>query len=306
MDSYRNEHIKNRYLQDVKEYYGIVRYTNLTGWNDYYIGNNLIFSHRKTNYEMSVFPEKLHSHLFYEMDIYYNGDVAYISEQQEFTPQTNDILIFPPSTFHTARLIEKSLYERYVFYFSSKVFRHFDSDYIPEVFSRNNAGCFSINRESRGKYFFLIEEIKNAVQSEKPECGLLAYSYFLQLITLIATDSRVNRDSITSIPQKVLEIKEYIDNNFRSISWVSDVAVHFFYSREYVSRMFKQFYNINISEYIVNRKIAFAKELLEEGHSVSYSSDVSGFKSLSSFNEAFRSRLGVSPSKYKRAFRTKK
>lgn len=306
MNAYLSEHISNRYLHDSQNYYGVTKYTNKTGWDDYYVGSNLIFSHRTTNYELSIFPEKLHSHPFYEIDIYSRGDITYISDNKEFTPHDNDILIFPPGTYHTARLLEKSLYDRHVFYFSTKLFQSLGNDFLPEIFTNDGASCLSLNRESRGRFFYLLEELKSTLQSKMPNCGLLSYSYILQLFSLISSGTRINRDGMAFIPQKILDIKEYVDKNFQFISSVSDVANQFFYSREYVSRVFKQYYNINLSEYIVNRKIACAKALLEEGRSVSYTSDTSGFRSLSSFTEAFRTRTGMNPSEYKRTYRSKK
>ncbi len=62
-------------------------------------------------------------------------------------------------------------------------------------------------------------------------------------------------------------------------------------------------YNIQLSEYLLNKKINCAKALLEKGKSVSFAFDASGFRSMSSFINAFRQRTGMTPSEYKRAHR---
>ena len=81
----------------------------------------------------------------------------------------------------------------------------------------------------------------------------------------------------------MLEIKRYIDENFQAISSTSDISDHFFYSREYISRMFKQYFNTNISEYITHKRIDAAKEALEAGQTVTQAFNASGYRSMSSF-----------------------
>ena len=105
------------------------------------------------------------------------------------------------------------------------------------------------------------------------------------------------------IPSSLRGLREYVDQHFRSIRTVTDIARHFYYSREYVGWISRQNYNMHLSEYLLNRKIGYVKTLLEEGKSVSFAFDAGGFHSLSSFINAFRRRTGMTPSEYKRAHR---
>ena len=116
MKYYLQEHIESRYLPEALIRPGLQKYRNYTGWEDYYIGRHLVFSHRRTDYSASMFPEKLHSHRFFEMDIYITGQISYISDDQEMLPHKDDILLVPPGCMHTARLLDLGPYERYVFY----------------------------------------------------------------------------------------------------------------------------------------------------------------------------------------------
>ena len=104
----------------------------------------------------------------------------------------------------------------------------------------------------------------------------------------------------------MLDIKHYVDHNFQALNTTAEIAAHFFYSREYVSRVFKQHYNINLSEYLVNQKINHAKRLLEQGNSVSFSCNEAGFKSTSAFINAFRMRTNMTPAEYKRSCKADK
>lgn len=301
MNSYLFEHRQNRYLPEEKSLAGLLCCTNKAGWRDWYIGRNILFSHRITDYSINIFPEKLHAHEFYEMDIYISGKISFVSGSEEIFPERNDILIIPPGCTHTARLLEAGQYERYVFYFSTVVFKNLGLSVAPHVFCENKPSCRYITNDARAEFFYVFEKLKHTLSEEMPDAGLLAYSYALQILYLVANGSAVNRKGIAAVPQNVYEVKNYIDHNFQSIVTVTDVANHFFYSREYVSRIFKQYYNINISEYLTMQKIAFAKEQLEKGKSIRYVADLSGFRSMSSFVNSFKACTGTTPSKYKQS-----
>ena len=64
------------------------------------------------------------------------------------------------------------------------------------------------------------------------------------------------------------------------------------YTLEHCSRCGKPF--------APHKEIDYAKRLLREGKSVAFSFDASGFRSMSSFINAFRARTGMTPSEYRR------
>ena len=100
-------------------------------------------------------------------------------------------------------------------------------------------------------------------------------------------------------PPLVQSIRSYVDKNCGQIASVTQIATHHYYSREYVSRLFKKYYNIPLSRYLTDRKLDLACSLLEQGKSISFAFDSSGFHSMSAFLQAFRQRTGLTPSQYR-------
>ena len=94
MEYYLQSHKSSRYLPGEQLIPGIKKYSNRFGWDDFYMGQHLIFSHRKTIYDLTVFPEKLHSHSFYEMNIYVEGKISYISDNQEIFHKRMTLFFF--------------------------------------------------------------------------------------------------------------------------------------------------------------------------------------------------------------------
>ena len=302
MQFYLSSHIQNRYLPEIRFLPGLQVFTNRCGWKDYCLNQHLIFSRRTTTYDMSLFPEKLHTHSFYEMDIYQGGHVSYIADDHELQPSRGDILLFPPNVLHTARQTERSEYDRFVFYFESSIFSLFSASALPPLFQQENAMCLTVEPARRGMFYYLLEQITHTLEREEPETALLAFSYIVQLFVLIGRHTSVRPGSVQTLPANVLRVKAYIDENFQSIANTAQIADSLFYSREYVSRIFKQYFNINISEYLSRKKLEQAKRALQEGQNVTQAFSLSGYRSMSSFVSAFRSYAGSTPSAYRRQY----
>lgn len=302
MKNYLQQHLFSVYLPTEDRLAGLVCYENKYGWHDYYIGDKLLFSHRKTVYDFAGFPEKLHTHEFYEVDIYVDGNICYIADKQEFSPVRDNIIVIPPGCQHTARMLDKGAYERYVFYFNPELLNFLGSGYFNEVFRYKEPSCLSVVHNKRAEFYYLRERLMDVLHSEDTEdAAAQAMCYAVQLLLLVSNDTKINHKSIAEIPQKVLDVKHYVDHNFQTLNTTAEIATHFFYSREYVSRVFKQHYNINLSEYLVNQKINHARRLLEQGNSVSFACSAAGFKSTSAFINAFRLRTNMTPAEYKRS-----
>ena len=80
---------------------------------------------------------------------------------------------------------------------------------------------------------------------------------------------------------------------------VSSIADNFHISIAYLSRIFKKYHGINISEYITSYRLDCAKSLLSEGKMVSEVVEECGFGSLRTFLRVFKSVEGITPGQYK-------
>ncbi len=96
------------------------------------------------------------------------------------------------------------------------------------------------------------------------------------------------------------KVLEYVTQNYsEAMMNVSSVADHFNISIAYLSRVFKKYHGINISEYITGYRLDRAKELLGEGAMVGEVVEKCGFGSLRTFLRVFKSVEGITPGQYK-------
>lgn len=97
------------------------------------------------------------------------------------------------------------------------------------------------------------------------------------------------------------EITSYIDNHFKEHLTVAELAHKFGYSESYFIRYFKKHMGITPVDYIIEKRLVFAKELLQSSTlSIGEIALQSGFdKDANYFSRIFKSRTGIIPTVYR-------
>ena len=96
----------------------------------------------------------------------------------------------------------------------------------------------------------------------------------------------------------------YIDSHLADELSVKELAGVCFISADHLTRLFKKRFGMTVSEYIQDKRIRLAAELLTRGDlSISAVSNTVGFGNYSYFTEQFKKRYGVTPREYQRGLR---
>ena len=96
------------------------------------------------------------------------------------------------------------------------------------------------------------------------------------------------------------EIKRFIDQNYtRNIS-LDTLAERFYFSREYIGRVFRARYGCGVYEYVQQVRMQQAKRLLKNPDlSLQSIAAHLGYSNANYFSKAFRKYFGESPSEYR-------
>lgn len=289
---------KALYIKEEKKK-GYSSFSSCHNWTDHIIDDNMVFSHRTNSYTKKTFTEGLHVHRYYELIIYMAGNVEYIKDNYSIKPKPCSAVWFLPGQMHTATLLSPSSYERYVFYFTEDFFTLNNSHIPMTAFMKSgDANIFYPESDAASELKKLSEKIEDALSSPLPYGGLLAKALIIELFSVL-TGSEMSHSDLPELNDPMMEVKNYIDKEYSSISTSFDISEKFHYSREHLSRKFKDRFNITISDYISKRRILESLPLLMcmPGAEVSYAV---GFKSQSAFISAFRKNMGCLPSEYKK------
>ena len=96
----------------------------------------------------------------------------------------------------------------------------------------------------------------------------------------------------------LVEVKEYIEQNFNKKLDALDVANKFSYTRTYLSNIFKKQYGVSLKEYITHKRLNEGLKLILNGTKINDAAMLAGFSNIFTFSRAFKIKYGVSPSNY--------
>ncbi len=270
------------------------------GWTEYLLSDRILFSHRENDYTRGAFSKRLHTHDHYELTVVVSGEgVEYIADGKSVALKRGMAILTKPNKFHLFRLSAPTHYDRYVLYFKAPE-DLFPDDRVVDFTRMGNSvsAIFAFSEAQAISYTKMAEEALSLADS--PYASAKAYLALCGLFLALSDQSAiVEGNADASLPKFIREIKQYIDENFLRISSVEALAAKFFYSREFVSRSFKQYYNTPVYEYILGRRLLHCASLLRKGEGVEAAARASGFSNMSSFIKLFRKYHSCSPSEYK-------
>ena len=278
----------------------------ITNWENDLINDSLCYSCRSTVYDVNTFPSSLHSHDYYELVIFVDGEINYVCESSVYSPKRGDVIIIPPGKFHMSKLKgERTHYKRHVFYLYPNAFDAV-SPSLADILIRTNEGVhFSLaSREREEELLTLSEKLASALKKRGDDLSrALAFGYIIEIFCLLNRKDIRHSGESERLPENILALQQYLDAHYTEINSVSEVADHFFYSREYVSRLFKKYYDTTILDYIHKLRISKSRTLIAEGMPIIDVCYAVGFSSLSTFIRAFRAATDMTPSEYRKIVR---
>ncbi|MBO5094684.1 MAG: response regulator [Lachnospiraceae bacterium] len=103
-------------------------------------------------------------------------------------------------------------------------------------------------------------------------------------------------------PEEVVGIiKEYIDQNYNQNIKISMFTSKYFFSKEYLSKLFKSKYGCGIYTYVQEVRMQRAKDLLLNPNiKVQHISERLGYADNHYFSKAFKNYYGLSPSQFRK------
>ena len=192
-------------------------------------------------------------------------------------------------------------YNRYILYFRPDIFPPEDRALLDFATASNAASNVMIfSGKEREQLFDLLACVKKTLETDdtysRAEAIHTTASIFLMLCR---HRENVEEQPKAAIPQFIQTVKGYIDTNAPAIASITELSAKFFYSREYITRVFKQHYRMPIYEYISRRKIFYSCEFLKQGATIKNAAQAAGYHNLSAYNKLFKKIVGMTPSEFK-------
>ena len=103
----------------------------------------------------------------------------------------------------------------------------------------------------------------------------------------------------TDIYQRIAAAKIFIDDNYQQDIDLEQISKQAFLSRFHFHRLFRQVYKRTPLQYVTQKRLDKAKDLLSENKSVTEVCGEVGFESIGSFSVLFKKEIGFAPEYYR-------
>ena len=123
--------------------------------------------------------------------------------------------------------------------------------------------------------------------------------YVRELLQMVALE--IEKKKSTEMGDGITAAKEYIEQHITEDFGVEELASHLYLNRTYFSRVFKQRMGMSASDYIIQRRMERAAELLRENRlSVDRIAGLVGYADVKYFRKSFQKYTGYTVKEYQK------
>ena len=206
------------------------------------------------------------------------------------TLRANDVYLLEPGSSHEYYADKDEPFKKYWINFKSDVFFHILHEYdLNQIYVFHDTDI----SEEMTKIFALEK-----VSLYNDQIYKQASKYLFTIFMKLAEKNHIKADGSVIAQQILAELDKAINS---SVS-IDEICETLFISRSKLIREFKKHYDITPHAYLVNRKIAFSKMLLQNSaHSIKSISNHLGFADEHYFSNIFKQKTGMTPSEYRKS-----
>ncbi len=123
------------------------------------------------------------------------------------------------------------------------------------------------------------------------------YDALLHLVSRLVFENAIEID----YDDFIIRATKYINDNLRADLSVKALCSALFVSKNFLYNSFRSFYAQTVNEYVTERRIALAKDLLSNTERSAYEiAEEVGISNYTYFSKIFKKTVGMSPAKYRK------
>ena len=254
-----------------------------------------------------------HYHDFHKIIIFLKGNVTYMIEGKAYKLRPWDTLIISQSQIHKPIIDPAEDYERIIIWFNPEMIAEHNRE------GANLLECFEVAMNRDNNRLRLFEEplrkvkeiVYDLIEEEDNQAfgsDILKRTLLIQLIILLnrnlLDNNRRNPSIDVQFDQNINEIVTYINQHLDGDLSVNHLASLVFLSKYHLMRKFKAYTGYTLHQYIVQKRLMYAKALMAEGLRLTDVCQSAGFNDYSGFVRAFKKEFGISPREYLKVKKT--
>ncbi len=233
----------------------------------------------------------------------WSEDGSVMINDRFYSMRRGAVYLIPPNTPHYTNSQTPDLYERNKLMISSESVNTLSELCGSEVFERlfltPGKSCLLFSESKALEIDALFREIADTSTNNDDFSEYRKLALFLLLIEkLLDSQSATSKPNLNNDIQKAID---FISENLDSSLNLDMICQNVFLTKPYFCNLFKSALGITVSQYITDRRIAMAKDLLSSSDmSVSQVGISCGFANFSYFSRVFKEKCGMTPSEYRK------
>ncbi len=245
-----------------------------------------------------------HYHTFDKIVVPLSGQATYLVRGKTYYLHPWDILLVSRDEIHRPVFDLSSPYERIILWLRP----NFET---PELQLLLN--CFITARENGTRLIhpnpadrLQLMSLFNHLEEEQTNCPfgyeIMCRTYLLQVLIFLNRQFQIETNIYPErIRQdiKIEEVQQYINGHLCEDLSTESLAQVFYLSRYYLMRRFKEVTGQTIHQYVLQKRLIRASELIQDGVQAGRASQMAGFGSYITFVRAFRQTFHALPSDLK-------
>ncbi|AGK99338.1 AraC family transcriptional regulator [Clostridium pasteurianum] len=269
-----------------------------------YLNEDFKYFHLKDHKHMEF---ESHYHDFNKIIIFLSGNVNYLVEGKSYRLKPWDVILINSNEVHKPIINPEKPYERIIIWINKLFLEKHNTE------DSNLLNCFKLSSSQKNNLLRLnkdnIEIIKSTLDSlennyTSKEFGnhILKNSILIQLMVYINRLFLGNKLDLEKndiqYDESIVEILQYINSHLSENLSIEIISSKFFINRYYLMHKFKEQTGYTIHNYIQQKRLLQASNLLKKGISMSTVCEECGFGDYSSFVRAFKKMFDLSPRNY--------
>ena len=243
------------------------------------------------------FPSEFHTHETYEIFTLLQGTADYYVEGVTYNLRPGDILVTKQNEAHFMLVAPCVDYCQAVVRFNADALLRNEQNQLLAFLDSKPLGqfnCFPKSIFKDTQWLYYVEQLFE--KRDQPEQATIYLTVLLHELSLaypeIAKPDNVCQDLLS-------QILTYINKNLSQPLSVDHICQQFFISRAQLNRMFRKMASCSVWDYVVIKRLLYAKVLLESGETPASACTKCGFNDYSPFFRAYKAQFGVSPKAHK-------
>lgn len=242
----------------------------------------------------------IHCHNTYEMYYLLKGDVDVLVEGKMYHLSAHSLILLSSNVLHGIRFNSEADCERYTLHFHPDILSMENRTLLLSAFpdtekhSRKEVFYEQTQQFELNTFFKSLVACSKLPQELSEKFFPIYLTALLSQINLMCRSLNPSEKSI-AVSRTILDIIDYLNEHLNEKITLDTLSERFFISKNYLNRAFRKATGTTVRDYLIYKRVIFAKQLIINGVSAAEAAYQCGFGDYSAFFKAYKKVLGHSP-----------